>query len=112
MIRDSALLRDIVQTIDQDHPLGKMSTVTSTSRVTQWLEERHKQARRNEQFEELCVEKAAQGLYPHWKKNRHFIGWRDTPMDKVPPKAMPWWEDKLQMTEFKANPWPQAAHTI
>jgi hypothetical protein len=33
-------------------------------------------------------------------------------MDRIPAKAMPWWEDKLQMTEFKAQPWPQAAHTI
>jgi histone H3/H4 len=109
MPRDSALLRDIVQTIDPDHPLGKMSQVTSTSKIQQWLEERHKQAKRNERFEQSRIEKEAQGLYPHWKNNRRFVGWRDEPMNVVPKKVKPWWEEKLDKTQYNAG---QAAYTI
>jgi histone H3/H4 len=112
MHRDSELLRDIVRTIDQDHPLGKMSSVTETSKITQWLELRHKQSRTNRRFEKTRLEKLALGLHPHWNTSRHFIGWRNTPMEHEPKKKMPWWEDKLQSTDYKANPWPEAALTF
>jgi hypothetical protein len=112
MKKDSELLRDIVHTIDQDHPLGKMSSITETSLITHWLDLRHRQTRANERFEVKRREKAAHGQYPHWKSNRHFIGWRNTPMPIEPQQRMPWWEEKLQATEYRADPWPAAAMTF
>jgi hypothetical protein len=111
MIQDSDLLRDIVHTIDVEHPLGKRGHITVTSNIQQGLDLRRQQLRRNRKFEERCREKQTQGLYPHWKNNRRFIGWRDTPMARIPDKDIPWWENKLRGMDYKANPWPEAAKT-
>ena len=112
MPHDSELLRDIVHTIDPEHLLGKKSPVTVTSNIQQWLDLRRDQLRSNRKFDALCGEKRAQGLYPHWKNNRRFIGWRNTPMERIPDKQVPWWEEKLSRTDYKADPWPEAAKMI
>jgi hypothetical protein len=96
MTRDSEHLRDIIQSIDPDNPIGRAGPLTQASRLQTLLDAREQHRKNTIAFDKQVIEKRKVGLHPRWNRHRRFLGWENEPMGQIPPKRMPWWEDKLK----------------
>ena len=104
MDKDSAFLRDMIKSIDSDNPIGRAGPLTHASRLRQLVERRKQHEKHTRAFDKTVIEKRRQGLHPWWNRYRRFLGWRDEPMDVIPRKRIPWWEDKLtEYPQYKAS---------
>jgi hypothetical protein len=106
MDRDSQFLRDMIRSIDADNPIGRAGPLTQASRLRQLLDAREQHKKNCIAFDKQVIEKRREGLHPLWNRERRFLGWRTEAMAQIPPKRVPWWEDKLkEYPQYKAaNP--------
>jgi hypothetical protein len=96
MNRDSEYLRDIIQSIDTDNPIGRAGPLTQASCLQRLLDAREQHRKNSIAFDKQVIEKRKEGLHPLWNSHRRFQGWTTEPMAQIPAKRVPWWEDKLQ----------------